>query len=59
MSEMTKMKAMPARTTCTYPEAVHMLHAKGMIDITVAHIIAYIYGRDVNVVLDSLKKGMP
>lgn len=60
MSEMTKMKPMPERTTCTYPEAVYLMHHNPKIATEAAAVVlACLYGRDPKTVFDHIKKGMP
>jgi len=61
MSEMTKMKSTPARLTCTYAEAIYLVHQKGYAaDIEAAvGIISYIFGRKPEDVREHIKKGLP
>lgn len=58
---MCKTKKLPERLTCTYAEAIYLIHEKGFAaDIEAAvGIVAYIFGRDPDEVREHIKKGLP
>lgn len=58
---MTKTKDLHSRLTCTYAEAIYMIHQKGFAaDIeAAAGTVAYIFGRDPEQVKEHIKKGLP
>jgi hypothetical protein len=57
--EQNKMKPEPARLSCTYAEAVYLLHQKGITTDHAAMVLGYIFGRDQDVVMVHLLNGMP
>lgn len=63
-TSLNKVKTIPGRLSCTYAEAVVILHQKSRNDeaapspLQMATVVAAIYGREVLPVFDDIKRGM-
>lgn len=56
---MRGLKIVEGRLSCTYAEAVYLLHRKGNFGRCEISVLAYIFGREPKTVTEDLKRGMP
>ncbi len=63
-TSLKKIRTIPGRMSCTYAEAVYLLHQKlqeddgGPTALQMAAVVAAIYGRETLVVWEDIKRGV-